>query len=133
MESTPVVVPETEVMAKPKRRHFTAREKLEFLKRADACTKPGELGALLRSEGIYSSSLSSWRRARDLGEFNALSPKKRGPKATVPDARDKRIADLERALVRADARTKKAEALVELQKKISELLGIQLPREEETP
>ena len=132
MEIAPVIQ-ETEVMAKAKRRHFTAEEKLEFLKRADACTKLGELGALLRSEGIYSSTLSGWRRARDLGELNALKPKKRGPKAVVPDARDKKIAELERALAKSDARAKKAEALVELQKKVSELLGIQLPKEDETP
>ncbi|MBL8911434.1 MAG: helix-turn-helix domain-containing protein [Archangium sp.] len=132
MEIAPVFQ-ETEVTDKPKRRHFTAQEKLAFLKRADACTKVGELGALLRSEGIYSSSLASWRRARDLGELDALKPKKRGPKAVVPDARDKEIAELKRALAKADARAKKAEALVELQKKVSELLGIQLPKEDETP
>jgi transposase-like protein len=133
MEIASAMVQETEVMAKAKRRRFSAKEKLKFLKKADACTKVGELGALLRSEGIYSSTLSSWRRARELGELDALTPKRRGPKPTVPDARDKKIAELERALAKAEARTKRAEGLVELQKKVSELLGIQLPKDDETP
>jgi transposase-like protein len=133
MEIAPIVIPETEVMAKAKRRHFSAQEKLDLLKRADACTKPGELGALLRSEGMYSSYLSAWRQARDLGQLDGLRPKKRGPKAVVPDARDKELAELKRSLAKAESRARKAEALVELQKKVSELLGIQLPREDETP
>lgn len=128
-----VTVEDVEVSAKAKRRRFTAKEKLRILKRADACTRVGELGAMLRLEGIYSSSLAGWRRARDAGELSALGPKKRGPKPVVPDARDKKIAELERTAAKAEARAKKAEALVELQKKISELMGIQLPKEDGTP
>ena len=127
------VVEEVEVSAKARRRRFTAKEKLRILKLADACTEVGELGAMLRREGIYSSSLAGWRRARDAGELSALGPKKRGPKPIVPDARDKKIAELERTAAKAEARAKKAEALVELQKKISELMGIQLPKEDGTP
>ena len=126
-------VAEVEVSAKAKRQRRSAAEKLRILNAADACTKVGELGAMLRREGIYSSSLSSWRRARDLGELNALGPKKRGPKPVIPDARDKRIAELEKAVVKAELRAKRAEGLVELQKKVSELLGIQLPKEGENP
>jgi transposase-like protein len=126
-------VEEVEVTAKATRRRFSAKEKLRILGEADSCKKPGELGALLRREGIYSSSLSSWRRARDEGQLTALGPKRRGPVPVVPDARDKKVAELERAAVKAEARARKAEALVELQKKISELLGIQLPTEDETP
>lgn len=128
-----LVVQETEVTAKPKRRRFSAAEKLRILKLADACTRVGELGAMLRREGIYSSSLSGWRRARDAGELTALGPKKRGPKPVVPDARDKQIAELQRALAKSEARTRQAEGLVALQKKVADLLGIQLPREDETP
>lgn len=127
------VVEDVEVSAKARRRRFTAKEKLRILKLAEACTEVGELGAMLRREGIYSSSLASWRRARDVGELSALGPKKRGPKPVVPDARDKKIAELERTAAKAEARAKKAEALVELQKKISELMGIQLPKEDRTP
>jgi transposase-like protein len=126
-------VTEVEVSAKATRRRFTAKEKLRILNEADACTEVGELSAMLRKEGIYSSSLSSWRRARDLGELNALGPRKRGPKPVVPDARDKKIAELERTSAKWEARTKRAEALVELQKKVSELLGIQLPKSDEVP
>ena len=124
---------QVEVSVKAKRVWRSAAEKLRILKAADACTKVGELGALLRREGIYSSSLSNWRRARDLGELDALGPKRRGPKPVIPDARDKRIAELEKAVVKAELRAKRAEGLVELQKKVSELLGIQLPKEGENP
>lgn len=124
---------EVEVSVKAKRLWRSAAEKLRILKAADACTKVGELGALLRREGIHSSSLSNWRRARERGELNALGPKKRGPKPVIPDARDKKIAELEKAMVKAELRAKRAEGLVELQKKVSELLGIQLPKEGENP
>ena len=127
-----VAVVEVEVSAKAKRKNRSAVEKLRILKLADACTKAGELGAMLRKEGVYSSSLSTWRRARDLGELSALGAKKRGPKPVVPDARDRRIAELEKIAAKAELRARRAEGLVELQKKVSELLGIQLPTEDET-
>jgi transposase len=133
MEALPIPAQETEVLAKARRRKFTAKEKLRVLQLADACTQPGELGALLRKEALYSSVLSAWRKARARGELDALSPKKRGPQPTVPDPRDKKIVELERALAKAEARAKRAEALVEVQKKISTLLGIQLPEREEKP
>ena len=126
-------VAEVEVSAKAKRTWRSAADKLRILKAAEACTKFGELGALLRREGIYSSSLSNWKRARDRGELGALGPKKRGPQPVIPDARDRKIADLEKAVVKAQLRAKRAEGLVELQKKVSELLGIQLPQEGENP
>ena len=133
MEPALVVQPEIEVTAKAKRRRFTAAEKLRILRLADTCTKVGELTAMLRREGIYSSSLAGWRRARDAGELGALGPKKRGPKPVVLDARDRKIAELERAVARAEARARQAEGLVALQKKVADLLGIQLPKEDETP
>lgn len=132
MEALPIPpAQETEVLAKARRRKFTAKEKLRILRLVDACTELGEQGALLRKEGIYSSTLSSWRKARARGELDALSPRRRGRQPTVPDPRDKENAELKRALAKAEARAKRAEALVEIQKKVSELLGIQLPQREE--
>jgi len=124
---------ETEVVAMPKRRRFSAEEKLRILKEADACTQPGEQGALLRREGLYSSHLTEWRRARERGELDALAPKKRGRKPAAVNPLEKQVSELTRALQKAEARAKRAEALVELQKKLSELLGIQLPKEDEQP
>lgn len=134
MEAFPIVaIPETEVSAKPTRRRFSAKEKRRILEEADACTKPGELGALLRRKGLYSSLLSCWRRARERGELEALAPRKRGPKAKVPHPLEREVTDLKRALAKSEARAKHAEALIEVQKKVSELLGIQLPKEDEVP
>jgi len=132
MEPALAVPQETEVTAKPKRRRFSAQEKLRVLREAEACTKPGEIGALLRREGLYSSHLTTWRQARARGELDALSAKKRGRKAAAPNPLAKECVELKRALEKAEARARKAEALVELQKKISELLGIQLPEKGET-
>jgi transposase-like protein len=122
---------ETEVVAMPKRRRFSAEEKLRILKEVDACTKPGEQGALLRREGLYSSHLVEWRRARERGELDGLEPKKRGRKPAAVNPLERKVAELARALEKAEARARRAEALVELQKKVSELLGIQLPKEDE--
>ncbi len=133
MEPTVTESKETEVTAKAKRRRFTAKEKLRVLQLADACSQTGELGALLRREGLYSSHLAKWRGARAAGELGALTPKKRGPKPVVADARDKQIAELQLQLAKSEARARHAEALVELQKKVAELLGLQLPRKDETP
>ncbi|WIG94428.1 transposase [Myxococcus sp. SDU36] len=108
---------ETEVVEKARRRGFTAEYKLRVLAEADRSTKPGEVGALLRREGLYSSLLSAWRRQRDAGELSARSPKKRGPQAQVPDASARRVAELEKELARAQVRLKRAEALLDLQKK----------------
>src|SRR3989441_1835856 len=107
---------ETEVVAKAQRRRFTAEYKRRIVREADRCTKPGELGALLRREGLYSSHLTTWRAARDRGELAGLASKPRGPKATPPDPRDKKIAEQEREIVRWKQRAERAEALVEVQK-----------------
>lgn len=133
MEPTLVVPQETEVVAKPKRRRYSAQEKLRILKEADACTRPGEQGALLRREGLYSSHLVEWRRARERGELDALSPKKRGRKPEAVNPLQSKVVELERALAKAEARARRAEALVEVQKKISELLGLPMAKEDEQP
>jgi transposase-like protein len=117
---------ETEVVAKAQRRRFTAEYKRRIVREADRCTRPGELGALLRREGLYSSHLTSWRAARDRGELAGLAPKPRGPKATPADPRDKKIVEQERELARWKQRAERAEALVEVQKKVAALLGTPL-------
>ena len=124
--------PDPEVSDKPKRRRFTAEYKRKILKQADAC-RPGELGALLRREGVYSSSLTAWRAARDRGELAGLSPKKRGPKAAAPDPRDRELAAKDREIARLSARAERAEALIEVQKKLSQILGIRLPDSDDKP
>ena len=128
-----VVVPEVEVAEKAVRRQFSAEYKRKILKEADACTQEGEIGALLRREGLYSSHLAVWRAARDRGEIAGLAPKKRGPKAVPPDPRDRKIVELERETRRLKSRLEQAEALVDLQKKVSAILGIALPESDEKP
>lgn len=118
---------ETEVVAKAARRRFTAGEKLRVLEEADRCTKPGELGALLRREGLYSSHLAAWRAARRGGALAGLTPRARGPKAKPVDPRDRKIVELERERQRLQARLDRAEGLIELQKKAAALLSLPLP------
>ena len=125
----PMTEEDVQVVAKPHRRVFTAEYKRRILKEADACATPGAVGALLRREGLYSSHLVVWRRARARGELAALTPKKRGRKPTPVDPRDRRIAELEQHVVRLTARAERAEALVELQKKMAALLGRPLESE----
>jgi transposase-like protein len=125
--------PSTEVSAKAKRRSFTAKYKLRIVLEADACEKSGEVAALLRREGLYSSHLTEWRAARKRGALEGLGPKKRGPKARERDERDERIASQEKEISKLRARAEHAEALVNLQKKVAELLGKPLPEKEDKP
>ena len=119
---------DVQVSAKIPRRRFTAEYKLKIVREADACSKTGELGALLRREGLYSSNLVTWRRARDRGELVKAPKRGRKPKAADPSA--KRVADLERQVAKLTARAEHAEALVALQKKVAALLGRPFPSEE---
>lgn len=128
-----VLVQEVEVSANRTRRRFTAKDKLRVLEEADAATERGGVAAVLRREGLYSSHLAEWRRARAAGELEGLTPKKRGRKPAETNPLEKENAELKRALAKAELRAKRAEGLVELQKKVSELFGIQLPKEDETP
>jgi transposase-like protein len=114
---------DTEVVAKPQRRRFTAEYKRRIVREADRCTTPGAIGALLRREGLYSSHLTTWRAARDRGELEALAPQPRGPKAPLPDPRDKQLAEQARETAKWKKRAERAEALVEVQKKVAALLG----------
>jgi len=115
--------PDPEVVAKPKRRRFTAEYRLKILRQADACKAPGELGALLRREGLYSSLLSTWRRQREQGALAVLQARKRGPK---PKAVDPRVKELEKQNARLQRKLKQAEMIIEVQKKVHEILGIPL-------
>ena len=124
--------PETEVRAKASRRRFTAKYKSRIVREAERCSKDGEIGALLRREGLYSSLLSKWRKQAEQGGMAGLQPKKRGPAAKLVDERDKRIVQLERELAREKRRSERAEALVAVQKKVSQLLGIALPDDDES-
>jgi transposase-like protein len=118
-----VMPQDVQVVAKPRRRAYTAEYKRRILREADACTTPGAVGALLRREGLYSSHLVAWRRARARGELAALTPKTRGRKPTPVDSRDRKIAELEQQLREMTSRAERAEALVEAQKNLAALLG----------
>ena len=120
-----------EVLARAERRRFTLEYKRRILQEADACKRPGELGALLRREGLYSSHLAAWRQARARRELVGASPKKRGPKARIPHPATQQILALERENRRLRIRAERAEALVELQKKVAALLGNELPASNE--
>jgi transposase-like protein len=93
------------------------------LEEAEACTEPGEIGALLRREGIYSSYLSRWRQARERGQLTALGAQRRGPKPTTEAALTREVTRLRRENERLQARLNQAEAIIEVQKKLSQLLG----------
>jgi transposase len=107
-----------------RRRRFTAAYKRQVLTAADACTEPGQMGALLRREGLYSSHLTTWRRQREQGVLEALTPKKRGRKARARDSLAQRVAELQRENAHLNQKLKQAETIIEVQKKVSELLGI---------
>jgi transposase len=117
---------EVEVMAKPTRRRYSAEYKLRILREADASTGPGETGALLRREGLYSSNLTAWRKQREKGELEGLSQKRRGPLSKEKNPLADKVKALEKETARLRARAERAEGLVELQKKVSEILGIEL-------
>jgi transposase-like protein len=116
--------PDPEVPEKKPRRRFTTAYKLRILKEYDACAKPGEIGALLRREGLYSSNINTWLRQRDEGVLHGLSPKKRGRKAKKVNPLAQENARLERENKKISEKLKQAETIIEVQKKISEILGI---------
>lgn len=120
-------VAEVEVFAKAQRRRFTAEYKGRILEAVENC-KAGEIGALLRREGLYSSHVATWKGQRERGE---LGGKKRGRKARPVDARDREIAELKKQLARQAARAEKAEAIVDIQKKLGQLFGVQMPESPE--
>jgi transposase len=122
--STP---PDPEVRERAHRRQFTADYKLRILEEADACSAPGQLGALLRREGLYSSHLSEWRRLRARGTLAALAPQRRGrPTPPANSAELTRLRQEKEQLIRQLAA---AEAIIEIQKKVSSLLALTQPSE----
>ena len=115
---SPGVPPATEVTPKTKRRSFTTAYKQQILQEADRCRQQGQLGALLRREGLYSSHLTTWRRQRDRGE---LGTQKRGKPA---DPQAKEVARLQRQIERLQAKLDQAETIIAVQKKLCDLLGL---------
>ena len=119
--------PDPEVLPKASRRTFSAGEKLRILHEADACTQPGQIGALLRREGVYSSHLVKWRRLRAAGQLQALTPQPRGPKPTPPDPLVAELAQVRNENARLQARLAQAELIIDVQNNVAQLLGASLP------
>ena len=119
---------DTEVVARARRRSFTNADKRRILQAADRCTQPGEIGALMRrqvlKEGVYSSSLSTWRRQREAADLGALAAKKRGPKADPSRADAQQIAQLTRERDKLQVQLDKANLVIAVQKKVGALLAL---------
>lgn len=116
--------PDPEVVATAKRRHFSASEKRRIVAAAEACTKSGELGALLRREGIYSSMLANWRKQIARANETALAPRRRGPRPDPARAEKLRIEQLERDKARLERELAQARLIIDVQKKVAALLGV---------
>jgi len=116
--------PDPEVVPNAKRRTFSKAEKLRILAAADACVAPGDIGALLRREGIYSSHLATWRKQRQLAEETGALERKRGPKVDPAATEARRVRELEKEVERLRAKLAKAELIIDVQKKLSTLLGL---------
>lgn len=123
-ESTPAPIPDPEVNGKAKRRTFTAEYKLKILKESAACRQHGEIGALLRREGLYSSHLTHWRQVYEQGARRGLDPKKRGRKPQPRSPWASRLAKLEKENQKLQKRLRQAEAIIGVQKKLCEFLGL---------
>ncbi|MBN4056414.1 transposase, partial [Rhodothermus sp. AH-315-K08] len=115
---------ETEVVPRAQRRRFSQKYKLRIVAEADGCRKPGEVGALLRREGIHSSTLGRWRKARAEGKLNPSSPAKRGPVASPDTVVLRENAKLRKNITRLERKLEQAELIIGVQKKVSLLLGI---------
>ena len=119
-------IPDPEVREKAIRRRFTAEYKLRILKEAESCKEQGQIGAMLRREGLYSSNLTAWKHQLEKGALEALSPRKSGPKGKRPDPSARRIITLNRENERLKKKLRQAETIIEVQKKVSEILQIPL-------
>lgn len=115
--------PDPEVPEKARRRTFTATYKIKILTEADQCNEPGDIGALLRREGLYSSLLSKWREQREAGVLVGLTPKKRGQKPRPVDRQAQRVSELERENTHLRKELEKAQTIIDVQKKLSQLLS----------
>lgn len=125
------MVPDPEVTEKAARRRFSAKYKLRVLEMADACTEPGSLGALLRREGLYHSNLTTWRLRRDKGILSGLAPKKRGRKEMKQNPLQSEVNQLRKENERLKNRLKQAEIIIDVQKKVSQMLNVPLESTEE--
>ena len=114
------------MVPRAKRRRFSAEYKLRILEEAAACSERGQIGSLLRREGLYSSHLTTWRHQREQGQLEALSPKNRGRKPSVDETLAKELAELKRENQRLGNRLQQAETIIDVQKKLSGLLGLTL-------
>ena len=123
--------PSSEVLDRPIRRRFSAKYKLKIVQEADRCSEPGQIGALLRREGLYSSQLTSWRKLRDRGALHGLSDKKRGPKPPPQNPQANEMKQLQKEISRLQKKLARAEAIIDFQKKVHALLGT--PLEEMDP
>ena len=118
--------PDPEVVAKPTRRRFSAEYRLRILEEADRCTQPGEIGRLLRREGLYSSHLSVWRKARRNGSLKTLTPKKRGTKPAESNPLSGKVRQLEAKVTRLEKELATAHTIIDVQGKVAGLLGLNL-------
>jgi transposase len=118
--AVPVGVPDPELVERPKRRRFSAEYKLRIVREAEACSRAGEVGELLRREGLYSSLLTEWRRARDSGALEALAPRRRGPVRQNPELVE--LAAVRRRLERSETDLKTARRVIEIQGNVYALL-----------
>ena len=118
--------PDPEVVAKPKRRKFTAQYRLRILEEAESCTQPGEVGRLLRREGLYSSHLTEWRRARREGSLQGLTPSKRGRKPAERNPLSAKVHELEAKVARLEKELHTAHTILDVQGKVAGLLGFSL-------
>jgi transposase len=122
--------PVPEVLEKPERRRFTAEYKMRIIEEANACTDKGQVGELLRREGLYASHLSNWRRLRKEGSLASLKEKKRGRKRKQSDVATLELKRLQRENRRLTERLRQAETIIDVQKKVCEMLGIATPQNE---
>ena len=129
-----VVGPDPEVRDRAVRRRFSAKYKLKILRKVEACTTPGEVGKILRREGLYSSNLNTWRKQQEQGILEGLKPKKRGRKATPKNPLEDELKTARRDVVRLQRKLEQAGTIIDIQKKVSALLGIPLeaPESEES-
>lgn len=119
----PPTMPDPEVVEKARRRQFSAAYKQRILSEVERCTQVGEVGRILRREGLYSSHLSKWRQQHEAGSRAALAPKKRGRKPREVDPLARRVAELERESAQLRQKLEQAEIIIAVQKKLSQLLG----------
>ena len=130
--AAPPPVP-SELSARPCRRTFAARDKLRILAATDQAAGTGDIGAILRREGIYSSTLCDWRRQRDAGAFGALTPARRGPKVAEPNPLAAEVALLQKNNAHLTRRLARADAIIAIQKKLADLLGIPMASDGDVP